>query len=372
MYRRWSGGRARDCRSTTRGRYWPGEHVRRETSYPGVTTTGGQRDARSTAGKGRIYRRSGPRGASVRVLLAMSVWAGLSLPTTTRAGAVDDLAFAGRVVELETGKPLAGAAVTVGRSIRGAERGTWPSWTGENTVTTDADGQFRLSFPPEQMAERRLWVRLWIRHPDFIPRKSVKVALAEIIRRRDRGEEPFFATIKLERGVEYTGRVVTPGERPVAGIPYSFENAAWGNTRLAVIVDDAAGVTDDDGRIRLRMPKTHSPRPFHRAATGGPGAIPVCSLSALLGERTLPESQRLDPDRPGPHRAIPRHSALGPGGGYRRPADRRADDPGVPRFRPRPAFGRNRGRRQLLARTASPRELPDLRRGAERDHRHRL
>ena len=51
------------------------------------------------------------------------------------------------------------------------------------------------------------------------------------MRGQARGEEPFFATITLEKGVEYTGQVVTPAGKPAAGIPYWFENWARGNDR---------------------------------------------------------------------------------------------------------------------------------------------
>ncbi len=153
---------------------------------------------------------------------------------------------------------MAGASVIVERSIRGAEAETLPPWAGESTTSTDAEGRFRLTFPPEQVADPRLRIGLRVRHPAFVPRKSVKVAFTDIMGGRARGEDPFFATVPLERGVEYTAEVVIPGGKPVAGIPYSFENGARGPIPFDLFMDDTAGQTDDDGRIRLRMPKSHS------------------------------------------------------------------------------------------------------------------
>ena len=126
------------------------------------------------------------------------------------------------MIELKNGKPVEGAEIVVERSIRGADPRKQPAWAGESAIRTGADGRFRLSFPPELVAERRLCIAMRIRHPDFVRRKSGKVALADIIRGQERGEEPFFTTIALQRGVEYTGQVVVPGGRPAAGIPYSF------------------------------------------------------------------------------------------------------------------------------------------------------
>jgi hypothetical protein len=65
--------------------------------------------------------------------------------------------------------------------------------------------------------------------------------------------------VALERGVEYTGQVVVLGGKPAAGIPYAFENAAAVAIRpTPVLDDDYEGQTDDDGRIRLRMPRTRA------------------------------------------------------------------------------------------------------------------
>ena len=170
----------------------------------------------------------------------------------------DGIALSGRVVEVDIGFPVKGATVIVDRSIRGADPRTRQPWVGEETIRTDADGRFRLTFPPEQVSERRLTILLRIKHPDFISRKSRRVLLADIIRGRARGEDPFFATITMEKGVEYSGRVVTPGGRPAAGLPYQFEDWERGSNPSRHFVDDAEGRTDDDGRILLRMTRSQT------------------------------------------------------------------------------------------------------------------
>jgi hypothetical protein len=208
------------------------------------------------------------RSASARGLIQPSattaVLAGLLLIVRPAAVARDDagsekgVAFSGRVVDVETRKPVEGASILVVRSIPGVPPHPLPSWVGETMVRTDADGRFRLEFPPDQVAERRISLTLQIRHPGYIPRKSLGTTLAEVIRGVAKGDRPFFETITLEKGVEYTGQVVTPLGKPAAGVPYQFENWSWGNNRSPHFNNDDEGRTDDEGRFRLRMPKSQA------------------------------------------------------------------------------------------------------------------
>jgi hypothetical protein len=173
-------------------------------------------------------------------------------------GSEQGVAFSGRVVDVEDKTPVAGASIVVVRSIPGIPTEALPSWVGETTVRSDADGRFRLEFPPDQVAERRLSLTLRIRHPGFVPRESLGVTLAEVIRGVAKGDKPFFETITLEKGVEYTGRIATPAGKPAAGVPYRFENWAWGNNRSPHFQNVEGGRTDDQGRFRLRMPKSQA------------------------------------------------------------------------------------------------------------------
>jgi hypothetical protein len=207
--------------------------------------------------------RSLGRRAVIGLLFAMGVLAGpvsAARPTDLDDPGVNEgVTYAGRVIEGETGQPVEGAEIVVDRSIRGAASEAWPAWAGTSTTRTDADGRFRLVFPAEQVAERRLVLAMRVRHPAFIPRKSNKVPLTDIRHGQAYGDEPFFARIALERGVEYTAQVVVPGERPAPGIPYAFENgASRAVLSRPMLRDDEEGETDDDGRIRLRMPSTHA------------------------------------------------------------------------------------------------------------------
>ncbi len=195
--------------------------------------------------------------AAVGVVRATVVLAGLlfASPSATASdvGPGADVAFSGQVIERETGKPVGGAEILLERSIRGSSARTPPAWAGTSIIRTDAQGRFRVEFPAEQVAEPRLFIALRISHPEFISRKSSQVALTELIRGQARGEAPFFTTIALERGLEYTGQVVVPGGKPAAGIPYAFEHRTSRTSRpIPIITDDYDG---PDGR---RRPHPHA------------------------------------------------------------------------------------------------------------------
>jgi peroxiredoxin len=205
-----------------------------------------------------VSRRAAAGAVTATILLAGPQCAGPAA-TAPDISAGREVAFSGRIIERETGKPVEGAEIVLERLIRSSAPQALPAWAGETTIRADAEGRFRLEFTPEQVAEPRLCIAMRIRHPGFICRKSRKAALADLIRGQARGEEPFFTTIALEPGLEYTGRVVVPGGKPAAGFPYEFENGTSGTSGASpVLMDDYEGQTDDDGRIRQRMPKTRA------------------------------------------------------------------------------------------------------------------
>ena len=203
--------------------------------------------------------------------------------------------FAARVIELQSGKPLEGVVVHVEQSVRGADPAALPLWAGESTIRTDAEGRFRLDFTPEQVAEPAMCIALRIRHPGFIHRKCYKVLLAELVRAQARGEEPFFSTIKLEKGIEYTGLVVIPGGKPAVGVPYCFENWPFGTNRSESFHDDTEGETDRDGQICLRLGKSlGSPSTWVRRTQCG-HASRMRLINIIGGRLVLPNTRTSGP-----------------------------------------------------------------------------
>jgi hypothetical protein len=189
---------------------------------------------------------------------------GISAPTPM-ADAADDakpdegVSFVGQVVEFETGKSVAKASILVERFQRSADpQPIPPPWVGKSTIQTDADGRFRLTFPPEQVADRRLAFTLRVTHPGFITRKSWETELVALLRDQARGDKPFFETVTIEKGTEYTGQVATPVGKPALELPFMFVSWTGTANRSPRFQDDYHGLTDTDGRFRIRMPKSHS------------------------------------------------------------------------------------------------------------------
>jgi hypothetical protein len=168
------------------------------------------------------------------------------------------VSFTGRVVDLETGKPIEDVAILVERSLRGAGKQPTRRWPGQTVIRSDADGRFQLAFPAGHVTGPGLKFTLTVRHPGFIPRKTWETDLAVILRRQAVGDRPFFETIRLEKGVEYNAQIVTPTGKPAADIPWFFENWSGGNNDSRGFHNEYLGRTDADGWFRLRSPKSRA------------------------------------------------------------------------------------------------------------------
>jgi hypothetical protein len=165
------------------------------------------------------------------------------------------LSYSGRVADKATGNPIAGATVTVRRSILPDPK------TGENRVLqetkhrTGARGGYHFTIPPEQSAQRLLYIELDVEHPEFAPQKHFGYALGMIRKNETLGGRPFFEGVQLRPGAAITGRVETPEGRPAVGVKvlsYSVSSRPEpGQAFEYGSFDDAR--TDAQGRFRLRL-----------------------------------------------------------------------------------------------------------------------
>jgi peroxiredoxin len=242
----------------------------------------------------------------VGIVFNLSVFGGQS-PDAGRADQAvvkraEATSFPGRVVDLDGDRPIEAAEVIVERSVLVPYGEAEPAWAGETTLRTDAQGRFTITFPPEQVAEPRLQIALSVSHPDFVPRKADRSPLVALLRGREFGDRPFFETIRLEKGQVFSGAVVTPEGKPVADVRFTFENwARRTDDRSSQFSNDKAGRTDDQGRFRLRMPKTQTLTitlmpdafaPFYRFwGTDRPGENPNVWAPTELGELVLESGQ---------------------------------------------------------------------------------
>src|SRR5262249_8923443 len=119
---------------------------------------------------------------------------------TNESSGAPTLSYSGRVMDKGTGQPIAGATVTVRRSILPDPR------TGANRLLqktlhqTGVEGEYYFTIPPEQSAQRLLYIELDVEHPDYAPRKHFGYALGMIRKNEELGGRPFFESVPLRTG----------------------------------------------------------------------------------------------------------------------------------------------------------------------------
>lgn len=168
--------------------------------------------------------------------------------TPKNAAADKPISYTGRVFDKETKKPIEGATVTVRRSLNGAHIGVMTLQ--ETKHKTNAEGKYSFTIPPEQAAERYLYIELDVEAPGYAPQKGFGYSFAMIQKNEKMGGRPFFETVDMRAAKEITGIVETPEGKPAAGVKvlaYSnadkrdgFEYGSFADCR-----------TDAAGRFRL-------------------------------------------------------------------------------------------------------------------------
>ena len=155
----------------------------------------------------------------------------------------------GTIVDKETGQPIAGARVLVrvGTS-RDAKTNGWRDYRAP-VSETGADGRYRFTLSPEEVADRYLYITLEVDQPDHV-RYFGGYSYAMILKNEGLGERPFFEKLELRPGNAVEGRVVTPEGEPASGIMVqsystpgstdSLNGGSFGQTR-----------TDATGHFRL-------------------------------------------------------------------------------------------------------------------------
>jgi beta-lactamase regulating signal transducer with metallopeptidase domain/protocatechuate 3,4-dioxygenase beta subunit len=156
--------------------------------------------------------------------------------------------YTGRVFDKVTDKGIEGATVTVRRSVYGDHIGN--KIVQETKHKTSAEGKYSFVIPPEQAAERYLYIELDVEAPGYAPRKHFGYSFAMIQKNEKMGGRPFFENVDMRAAKEITGRVETPDGQPAAGVKvlaYSntdkqdgFEYGSFADCK-----------TDAEGRFRL-------------------------------------------------------------------------------------------------------------------------
>lgn len=199
------------------------------------------------------------------------------------------LHYSGTVVDKDTGKPIAGATVTVRRSILGdPELGMSHPVLQETKHTTDAAGRYSFTIPPEQSAKRYLYIELDAEDPDYAAQNGFGYALGMILKNEKMGGRPFFERIELRPGKPITGTVQTPDGTPAARVRvlgYSRSDQRGGVFEYGSFTEtqtDAAGkfrlvLTTPGQAVFWILPKDFCPS-THRVPAGKRGEMGTFTL----------------------------------------------------------------------------------------------
>src|SRR5262249_8740789 len=102
----------------------------------------------------------------------------------------------GQVVAAGTNKPINGAPGILRRMLSGDLRYPPRKVLEETTHGTDAAGRYSFTLPPDQLAERSLYLEFDVSHPDYAPRNGNGYAWSMIRKNEKLGGRPFFAVTK--------------------------------------------------------------------------------------------------------------------------------------------------------------------------------
>jgi beta-lactamase regulating signal transducer with metallopeptidase domain len=164
------------------------------------------------------------------------------------------LLYSGEIVDKTTKAPIRGATVTVRRMIVAS----FDNRVLEETKhPTDEHGKYSFVIPPQQLAERYLYIELDVEHPDYATKAGFGYALSMIRKNAKFNDPPFFYHVELDPGAAITGRIVGPDGKPLADVPLlAYSNVApndFSNDNFGSFVHAKSGA---DGAFRLNLTKT--------------------------------------------------------------------------------------------------------------------
>lgn len=164
--------------------------------------------------------------------------------------ATEAVEYVGVVRDKTTKEPVANAIVTVRR-----ENSKTRKTIEETKHTTNAQGEYKFSIPPEQQNERYLYIELDVEHDTYCSKKGFGYAYSMIVKNLELGEPPFFTEIMLSQGEEVSGRIVDENGKPLEGVEVSGYSVPVtdGSTFEYGSFDET--VTDAEGRFKMNYAK---------------------------------------------------------------------------------------------------------------------
>ncbi|MFM9962531.1 MAG: M56 family metallopeptidase [Planctomycetaceae bacterium] len=197
-----------------------------------------------------------------------------------------------RVITSGTKTPIVGATVVFKRTLLGDPR--YPNEHNrlleKTTHVTDADGWYEVTIPPEQLAERYLYLELDVSHSEHPSKNGFGYAMSMIRKNEPAGGRPFFETTELIPGRAVTGTVVKPDGQPAASVkiigywltrPRTSDSGSFFQSQ-----------TDADGKFRVVAPATGEAAFWLQPEEACPVGIVVPPDRGDLGTLTLKSGPR--------------------------------------------------------------------------------
>ncbi len=171
-------------------------------------------------------------------------------PTASTDNApTEAVSYTCEVIDKTTGQPIPNAEVIVRRSKL---MNNSNDIIEETKHTTDAQGKYTVTIPPEQLKERYLYIELDVEHEKYAAKKGHGYAMSMILKNEKLGERPFFEKTELyPSGDGIVGKVLLPNGQPASGVkvmgfsmssPRDFESSSFVETQ-----------TGDDGQFHINV-----------------------------------------------------------------------------------------------------------------------
>ena len=219
------------------------------------------------------------------------------------ANATGSVVFDGQIIDRATQKPIAGVTVGV-QCWRGGNVYDNPeNCFVESFYTTDAEGKYRFTITPQQVAEKDLHIKIMTDHPDYMcygfAFQSYQSAAFSSVNETGAGR---FGNFELDPAVQVFGRIVDPDGKPV--YPCNV-NVFWVQYE-DMFSDRFYGITDRDGKFASKVepgkagvvkiiPRDFAPKTVYFTAeqAGNLGTIQVERGMILTGKTVDAEGKPL-------------------------------------------------------------------------------
>ena len=166
----------------------------------------------------------------------------------------DPITYVGTVIDRKTGEPIEGVTVEVTHELsRDPKTNQWVTLHTTRHIS-DKKGKYEFTLPPEEVAESSLYIVVDAHHPNYQSKGRSGYSHSMILTNLEKGEPPFYQTIKLAPGEAIEGQIFNPDGSPAANtrlLTYTKPPSKGGSLRIRGAFQD--GVTDEQGNFRMTV-----------------------------------------------------------------------------------------------------------------------